>query len=143
MDKDFVTAWASSSPERQRLLAEEAFLLSVAADIEQQMEAASVSKSNLAERLGTSKAHISQALTGQRNMTLRTLAGIAWALDSNISVQITPKAAHRDWVVTRPGGAGFVVASRRLGVDTSAANDYPTVNWQTNEQQAFISRAAA
>jgi transcriptional regulator with XRE-family HTH domain len=43
------------------------------------MEEENLSKTDLAKALGKSKAYVSQALSGGRNMTLRTFASFAWA----------------------------------------------------------------
>jgi transcriptional regulator with XRE-family HTH domain len=51
------------------------------------MDTQDVSRSELANRLGKSKGHVTQLLGGNTNMTLRTLADVAYALDSSISVQ--------------------------------------------------------
>lgn len=137
MARDFITAWVAGDASRERLLAEEALLLAAAAELERQMQTANVTKSQLAERLGQSKAHVTQVLTGQRNMTLRTLADLAWAMEATVSVHVMPKTAHADWSVARPGSFGFVVATKRLDVDTSAANDVP-MQWQSARRELSV-----
>lgn len=69
------------SEEYKRLYAAEELTFNVTEDILIQMEDRGVSKSDLAEKLGKTKAYISQLLSGSRNMTLRTLADICFALD--------------------------------------------------------------
>ncbi|HFI1903244.1 TPA: helix-turn-helix domain-containing protein [Enterobacter roggenkampii] len=69
------------SEEHKRLYAAEELTFNVTEDILIQMEDRGVSKSDLAEKLGKTKAYISQLLSGSRNMTLRTLADICFALD--------------------------------------------------------------
>lgn len=75
-----LTDWVDSSPERQRLFAEEQLIASASEEIWAAMETARVNKAGLAQLLGKSKAHVTQLLNGSRNMTLRTLAGIAHTL---------------------------------------------------------------
>ena len=48
-------------------------------EILQLMDREGISKADLARELGKSKAYVTQALSGGRNMTLRTLAAFAWA----------------------------------------------------------------
>lgn len=48
------------------------------------MDTRKVTRSELADRVGVTKGYISQLLTGQRNMTLRTLARLADALDYEV-----------------------------------------------------------
>src|SRR5207245_2244862 len=74
----------------ERLLEQERLLLLVTERIAEQMERSGVRKAELAERLGTSKSHITQALAGGRNLTLRTLADIAWALRCQVHVALPP-----------------------------------------------------
>lgn len=49
-----------------------------------------VTKADLARKLGTSRAHITQMLSGSRNVTLNTLADAAWALGQRASVRMEP-----------------------------------------------------
>ncbi len=66
--------------DRERDLARGAFLFRVTEDILVAMEDCGVTKAELAQRLGKSKARISQLLSGDSNMTIGTLADIAFAL---------------------------------------------------------------
>jgi transcriptional regulator with XRE-family HTH domain len=52
------------------------------------MQQAGVSKTELAKRLGCSKAHVTQLLDGRRNMTLQTLQDIALALGCRADVKL-------------------------------------------------------
>jgi transcriptional regulator with XRE-family HTH domain len=77
---NFFEEWVNESEEHQRLVAEESLILDVTEKIHEQMEALGVSRAQLAERMGKSKAYVSQLLSGSRNMTLRSLADISFAL---------------------------------------------------------------
>ncbi len=66
--------------EKERDLARGAFLFRVTEDILVAMEDCGVTKAELANRLGKSKARISQLLSGDTNMTIGTLSDIAFAL---------------------------------------------------------------
>ncbi|RQW79986.1 MAG: XRE family transcriptional regulator [Methylococcus sp.] len=70
----------SAANDRERDLARGAYLFRVTEDILVAMEDQGVSKAELAQRLGKSKARISQLLGGSSNMTIGTLADIAFAL---------------------------------------------------------------
>jgi transcriptional regulator with XRE-family HTH domain len=48
------------------------------------------SQSEIAERLGVNKSHVSRCLSGFNNLTLKTLGEFAWALDSSVKVVFTP-----------------------------------------------------
>ena len=69
-----------NDPEYQRLLAEETLILEATERIVALLEAENVSRQELAERLGKSKGFVSQLLSGDRNMTLRTLASLGYVL---------------------------------------------------------------
>jgi transcriptional regulator with XRE-family HTH domain len=66
--------------ERSRNLARGAYLFRVTEDILVAMEDQGISRAELAQRLGLSKARISQLLGGNSNMTIGTLSDIAFAL---------------------------------------------------------------
>jgi transcriptional regulator with XRE-family HTH domain len=73
--------WLENDVESGRLFAEESLITEVLDLIHQRMIEADVSKSELANRLGTSKANISTILNGSRNITLRTVSNICFALN--------------------------------------------------------------
>ena len=83
--------WLGEEPERARLFAQEQLIVAVAEHIWEQMEQGGKNKSDIAAALGRSKAFITQLLNGTRNMTLRTLSDIAFALDSEVDVRFRPK----------------------------------------------------
>jgi len=75
-----------SRPERQRGLEQEVLLVSATELICQLIEQDGVSRAELARRIGKSKAFVTQLLRGSRNITLRTLADVAWALGARIEL---------------------------------------------------------
>src|ERR1017187_4585084 len=64
----------------QREFIKEELALEAMEKISELMELNSVTKSELARRTGNSKAYITQVLSGSRNMTVHTLAALAFAL---------------------------------------------------------------
>jgi len=76
--------------EEERLIALEELVLNVTEDILVAMEDKGVTKQKLAKKLGKSKSYISQVLGGARNMTLKTLSDMCFALE------ITPKISLCD-----------------------------------------------
>jgi len=77
---DFLDRWAGETDANAKLVAEELLIAEVTEAIWEAMEDANISKKELAQRMGASKGHVSQVLSGSRNMTLRTLADISHAL---------------------------------------------------------------
>src|SRR5512143_4311051 len=55
------------------------------------MDSQGVTKAELARRVGKSRAYVTQSLSGDRNMTLRTFAGFADALDADAVLDARPR----------------------------------------------------
>jgi transcriptional regulator with XRE-family HTH domain len=81
--------------EYEQLVEEERLILEASELIHRLMDEQHVSRSGLAKLIGKSKGHISQLLDGQRNMTLRTLARLAYALDHRLELEAYPVALAR------------------------------------------------
>ena len=64
----------------------ERLILSTTEVILELMEKEKMTRVELAKRIGKSKGHISQLLNGRRNMTLKTLAEIVYALNARVSL---------------------------------------------------------
>jgi|ERR1039458_3851083 transcriptional regulator with XRE-family HTH domain len=73
-------------PEYERLLAQERLILDATEAIVGLLEEEKVSRQELARRLGKSKGFVSQLLSGERNMTLRTLADLGYVLGRRFSL---------------------------------------------------------
>jgi transcriptional regulator with XRE-family HTH domain len=79
-----------NSPDVQRLYEEERLVLWATEAISELMEERNISKADLARALGTSRANVTGLLAGSRNMTLRTLADLAFALESRVDIRTCP-----------------------------------------------------
>lgn len=55
-----------------------------------------VSRADLAARMGVSPGRVSQVLSGGENLTLRTLASLASALDAHFEVELQPAGVAAD-----------------------------------------------
>jgi transcriptional regulator with XRE-family HTH domain len=64
-----------------------------------------INRKELAERLGSSRSHVTQLLSGERNFTLRTLAEIAFTLGRRVhlATQSTTESPSRWYSRTRRG----------------------------------------
>jgi antitoxin component HigA of HigAB toxin-antitoxin module len=80
-------------PERRRLFEREDLAFSAAELISLLMEHGDVSKAKLAELLNTPKSNITNLLSGSRNMTLHSLADMAFALGHKVELQPVPLSA--------------------------------------------------
>jgi len=69
----------------------EGLLLDLNAQISSAMQVHDVSRSELAARLGTSRAYVTKLLDGQENMTLKTLVRVANALEMKVDAKFVPR----------------------------------------------------
>jgi transcriptional regulator with XRE-family HTH domain len=91
-------------PSFRKLLAIEALVTEAAELIARLMAEKKVNKAALAKRLNRSRAWVTQLLSGQSNMTVRTLAELAYALEAEVKFDARPAApANASQDVTRPG----------------------------------------
>lgn len=85
------------------------------------MGRSNVSKADLARKLGTSRAHVTQILSGSRNVTLNTLADAAWALGKRAVVKFEPLRSGQ--FISSPVVAIASGQPRIVMLDTPASND--------------------
>jgi DNA-binding Xre family transcriptional regulator len=69
----------------------EGLLLDLNAQLSAAMQMRDVSRSDLADRLGTSRAYVTKLLDGQENMTLKTLVRVANALEMKVDAKFVPR----------------------------------------------------
>jgi transcriptional regulator with XRE-family HTH domain len=86
--------------ENRRLFEQEALVLEATELITQFMEKRGVNKTQLAKKIGRSKAFVTQILSGSRNMTLHTLADVAFALGCRIKLKGVPERQYRTHATT-------------------------------------------
>ncbi len=79
-----------SDLEYQRLLAQERLIFGATEQLVALLELGGVSRTELADRLGRSKPFVTQILSGERNMTLRTLADAAYVLGYEFQLDVHP-----------------------------------------------------
>lgn len=94
---DFLEHWANQSEANAKLIAQERLITEVTETIWRVMEEAGVSKTDLANRMGATKGYVSQVLSGSRNMTLRTLADICFALDFIPKFRVEMRRCDQPW----------------------------------------------
>jgi transcriptional regulator with XRE-family HTH domain len=87
--------YTKAHAEAQKRLAyyEEGLVVDVAARVIDAMEARSVTRSELARRLDVSPAYITKILRGHANLSLESLAKVAFALDLKWECVLIPKSA--------------------------------------------------
>lgn len=85
---DFLDKWVTESEDHARLVAQETLIVEVIEEIWRVLQEQGKDKADLAQALNLSKGHLTQLLTGSRNMTLRTLADICGALNVTPQFQL-------------------------------------------------------
>lgn len=83
----YFTAEEQCTEEHRKNSSSEELTFDVTEEILIIMEDKGITKKDLADKLGKSKAYISQLLSGSKNMTLRTLSDLCFALGVKPSVQ--------------------------------------------------------
>ena len=86
-----------------RLLRQEELILEVTETLTQALEAAGMTRAELARRLGRSPGFVSQVFGGGRNLTLRTIADIAAALSVRPALRLsadcgTKREPEAQWI---------------------------------------------
>jgi antitoxin component HigA of HigAB toxin-antitoxin module len=99
-------------PEFRRLLSIEALVAEASEVIARLMAEQNVSKADLARRLNKSRAWVTQLLSGKANMTVRTLAEVVYALDSEVKLHAQPPSSK---AAGKPAGTGWQPVGRRGG----------------------------
>ena len=73
-------------------------------DLLARMRQKSVSRAELARRMGTSRAYITKLLGGNANFTIATMVRLAMALDGALHVHLSDARATTRWVDEMPTG---------------------------------------
>ena len=76
----------------QKLLRQEELILEATELLSTKMAENDISKADLARRLGKTKAFVTQCLSGEQNLTLRTLADLFGAIGYKLQLEATPGA---------------------------------------------------
>lgn len=103
--------WVDETEEEERLSAEEELIVNVAEDFWEALEVQGMSKKDLADRMGKRKSDISQLLSGNRNLGLRTIADIAYYLGCEAMFKLCP----RDHQTVVGGPSEVEIAGREDG----------------------------
>ena len=91
---------AIAKPEWKRMLAEEEAIIDFTEETLRRMAEVSVSKTELADKMGVEAAAVSRLLGGSNNFTLRTMVRIALALRSRLRFSLTPLKQQTTWKVS-------------------------------------------
>ena len=77
--------------------------LDFAVTLERRMDQLGLSRADLARKLGTSQAAITNTLRGDANLTIDRMARLAHALDATVHVHLAPAATKVRWFEVHDG----------------------------------------
>lgn len=87
--------WFRETPESMRALAEERALLEAAELISEGLEVRGITRSSFAKALGVVKSEVTQRLSGQRNLTVKSLAAMLHELDYDLELRSRDRRGTR------------------------------------------------
>jgi len=96
MAKKTKKAKSGKESDYQRLVEQETLIFGATELLSELIEEGKLSRKELAEKMGRSKGFVTQILAGDRNMTLRTLADFAYALEHRVKVKAAPLVESGD-----------------------------------------------
>ena len=93
----------TEDPSERRLLRQEELILDVTEALVGALADQGMRRSQLASKLGRTKGYVSQMLAGSRNLTLRSVADLADALDCRVRVSIAPRPEEHVYTMSVKG----------------------------------------
>lgn len=88
--RDDPTTLQHGDPDARRRREQDRLVRAATEELGRAMAEAGISRADLARVLGTSRANVTAILSGERNLTLRTLADLASALGRRVEVSLEP-----------------------------------------------------
>lgn len=124
------------SDAEEKMFLRSELVYNVTEDILLALESIGVSKKELANRLGKSRSFVTQTLSGSRNLTLKTLSDVAYALGAKVKVSFEPNNEQsenlfndNDYFVDKANNIGIIVNP----FDTNLDNNIVKVNFACND----------
>lgn len=105
----------------RRMLVREQTILEVTEMICSLMDASGVTRSELARRMGKTKAAVSQMLDGERNLTLKSVSDMLFALDK----ALVADCREFDEPATVPPAQGGQIVGQLMHVKMNAQYEFP------------------
>jgi transcriptional regulator with XRE-family HTH domain len=93
-------------PEDQRDYARERAKIVVTEAVAERMQAIGMKRVEVAAKIGKSKSHVTQLLSGRRNLTLRSLSDVLWALGMEMDDLVTSPLGGVPAPLSAPGATG-------------------------------------
>lgn len=122
-----IDEWVQESEENTKAFLREDFILDVTLGLCEHMEKKDINRTHLAKRLGKSKSMVSQLLNGYRNMTLGTLADIAYALNLKVNVHFSDKDAKDAYLLDDDATPALLLKSFQISEDAKVSYNATTL----------------
>lgn len=90
----------TADPEFQRAMAQEATAFEFINALEDALREKGITKAALADKLGKSRAFVTQAMRRGHNLTFKTAGDLAWACGMTLKVSIVPADKNRRWATS-------------------------------------------
>ena len=87
-----LTAYEEMEREDAQGLRQEELLIEITEVLARALRSSGITEPELAARLGTTTASVSQIMSGGRSLTLRTLANVAEAIGCRVQVNLVPRS---------------------------------------------------
>jgi transcriptional regulator with XRE-family HTH domain len=105
-----------ADPAQRVELRKEELILAVTCALSEELERQGLTKMELADRMGTTRSHITQLLAGGRNLTLGSIAHMADALGCKVEMHLVPHRRPAAQARARAAAAKAKSPARRAPV---------------------------
>ena len=123
MNNTDAISWYRQLDEDVDYLTEEA-KIEFAVGLDRRCQHEGISKTGLAERLGTSQAYITKVMRGDANLTIASMVKLAHATNSALHVHVAPRQARVRWVEVLQGRAPTPEPAANIWANTSLQRRY-------------------
>jgi transcriptional regulator with XRE-family HTH domain len=124
-----------SDPEARLVWEEEGILISFALGVEKALDARNMNQSDLARKIGKSPQSVSRALSGNQNLSLRTMLEIAIAVGQTVKIEVQPIQNLNE--VAGPDTTSHIIATNYKAKLDRPAYSIPTTYHIVTNQTAY------
>ena len=124
-----------SKPDRSITYWTEGAVLDFTEELATILKQSGMTRTDLAQRIGTSKSYITKVFSGEANFTLETMAKFALAVDHAVRVHLAPLGMHTVWIDRRIDDA-VVTYNAPATVENIEPTQAPKFSWQDSSSNA-------
>jgi antitoxin component HigA of HigAB toxin-antitoxin module len=112
-------------PEHRRIYEQERLLVDATELIATVMKFKGMKRGDLAEKLGKSRAFITQVLRGNQNLTLKTIGDLLYAMNYRLAMRALPLVAYDHGVACPEFELGCWTVTQSAGNNVLQNGDFP------------------